>query len=163
MEKKTHKYTEQEAYQKLSALCALAEYCCWDMMKKMRTWVFEDEENSDDIKQRIIYRLVSERFIDESRFAKAFVRDKFRYNHWGAMRIQQELKMRHIAQKHIDDAMEEIEDDDNMDTLRDLINKKRPSVKGKSEYEIRAKLIRFAIGRGFKMDDVIKIVGDISR
>lgn len=161
MEKKTHKYTEQEAYQKLSALCALAEYCCWDMMKKMKNWEFEDNDCKDEIKEHIISKLVSERFIDESRFAKAFVRDKFRYNHWGVVRIQQELKMRHIAQKHIDIAIQEIDDDDNLDTLRDIIQKKKSSVKGKSDYEIKVKLIRFAVGRGFKMDDVIKIVGDL--
>lgn len=156
MEKKKHKYSEQEAYIKLSALCAVAEYCKHDMRKKMKNW-----ELPDGAEEKIITRLVKERFVDEKRFAHAFVRDKFRYNRWGRVRIAQELKMRHIDENVIEDALEEIEEDDNLQTLREIIEKKRPSVKGKSEYEIRGKLIRFALGRGFSMSDAVKVIGDL--
>jgi len=156
MERKTHKYSEQEAFGKLSALCAVAEYCCHDMEKKMRNW-----ELPEGAGERIVQKLVAEKYIDENRYAHAFVREKFRYNHWGRVKIQHELRLRHISQRNIDDALEEIPSEDNLQTLRDLINKKRPSVKGQSEYEIRGKLIRFAIGKGFAMDDVIKVVGDL--
>ena len=156
MEKQKKKYTEQEAYARLSALCAMGERCCHDVLKKMNNW--ELPEGAED---RIIEKLVKERFVDEGRFARAFVRDKFRYNRWGKIRIQQELRLRQIPQKHIDDALEEIESDDNLSTLKEIIRKKRPSVKGKSEYEIKAKLIRFAIGRGFSMDDITKVIGDM--
>lgn len=154
MESKKHAYTEQEAYQKLSALCALGEHCCHELQQKMRRW-----ELPESVQERILSRLVKERFVDEERFAHAFVRDKFRYNHWGKMRILQELKLRHIATKHIENALKEIEDEDNLSTLKAIIQKKRPSVKGKTPYEIRAKLIRFALGRGFAMDDIEKVVG----
>lgn len=156
MEKKKHKYSEQEAYIKLSALCAVAEYCVCDMRKKMSNW--ELPEGAED---RIVHKLVSEKFVDEERFAHAFVRDKFRYNRWGRVRIAQELRKKHIDANTIEDALEEIDEGDNLDTLRELINKKRPSVKGKSEYEIRGKLIRFAIGRGFSMSDAVKVIGDL--
>ncbi len=175
MERKKHKYTEQEAYTKLSALCAVAEYCLYDMRKKMKEWslvkgpTFGDgdstlddaEKTNEECKERILKRLVEEKFIDENRYAHAFVRDKFRYNKWGKVRITQELRMRCISQKNIDEALEEIDSNDNLDTLRELITKKRLSVKGKSEYEIRCKLIRFALGRGFSMDDAVKVVGDL--
>lgn len=69
--------------------------------------------------------------------------------------------MRKIDSSIIDDALTEIPEEDNLDTLRNLINNKRKSVKGKSDYEIRCKLIRFALGRGFQMDDILKIVGDV--
>lgn len=156
MEKKKHIYTEEESYLKLSALCAVSEQCCHDMMQKMRRWGLAEE-----LAEKVVSRLVKERFIDEGRYAKAFVRDKFRYNHWGRMRIEQELKKRKIAQRHIDEALEEIDEKDNLESLREMIRKKRPSVKGKNEYEIRGKLIRFALGRGFQMDDIIKVVGSL--
>lgn len=152
METKKHTYSEQEAYIKLSALCASAEYCEYDLRKKARNW--------DTPLDSIISRLRQERFIDDSRYAHAFVRDKFRYNHWGRVRITQELKMRKISADIIEDALCEIPEEDNLDTLRRLIDTKRKSVKGKSEYEIRGKLIRFALGRGFQMDDIIKVVGE---
>lgn len=153
MERKKRKYTEQEVYIKLSALCASAEYCEYDLRKKARNW--------DVPLDSIISRLRKERFIDDSRYAHAFVRDKFRYNHWGRIRIIQELKLKHIDSCVIDDALEEIEEEDNLSTLRQLIETKRKSVKGKSDYEIKCKLIRFALGRGFLMDDITKIVGDL--
>lgn len=152
METKKHTYSEQEAYIKLSALCASAEYCEYDLRKKARNW--------DTPLDSIISRLRQERFIDDSRYAHAFVRDKFRYNHWGRVRITQELKMRKISADIIEEALCEIPEEDNLDTLRRLIDTKRKSVKGKSEYEIRGKLIRFALGRGFQMDDIIKVVGE---
>jgi regulatory protein len=151
-----HKYTEQEAYLRLSAQCAMSEHCRYDVMAKMRRW-----EVPQEVAERIASKLEKEKFIDEERYARAFVRDKFRYNHWGRVRIEHELRMRQISPNHIEAALEEIEEDDNLEALRDIISKKRPSVKGKNEYEIRGKLIRFALGRGFAMDDVIKVVGSL--
>ena len=153
MERRQHNYTEQEAYLKLSAQCAMSEQCCHDMMKKMRNWQMDTE-----VAEKVVARLVKEGFINEERYARAFVRDKFLYNHWGKVRIEHELKMRHIAPKHIEAGLEEIEEEDNLEALRRLIEKKRPSVKGKSDYEIKGKLIRFALSRGFEMDDILEVV-----
>lgn len=156
MEKRKHIYTEQEAYLRLSTLCAMGEQCEEDVRRKMKRW-----EIADGVAEKIVERLVKERFIDEARYAKAFVRDKFRYNHWGRVRIEQELRMRHIAQKHIEMGLEELKEEDCLDTLKEIIQKKRPTVKGKSEYEIKGKLIRFALGRGFVMEDILKVVGNL--
>lgn len=156
MEKRKHIYTEQEAYQKLSALCAMSEQCCYDVMQKLKRW-----EVAEDMAERIVAKLVKEKFIDEERYARAFVRDKFRYNHWGRVKIEHELKLKRIASRHIEQGLEELKEEDNLETLRQLIEKKRPSVKGKNEYEIKVKLIRFALGRGFEMDDIMKVYGDL--
>lgn len=157
MEKKKRAYSEQEAYNKLSALCAMSELCCYDMQRKMRNW-----EMPEGARERVVEKLLKERFIDEARYAHAFVRDKFRYNHWGKVRIQQELRLRNIAQHLIDDALQEnIPQEDNLSTLKDLIEKKRPTVKGRSQYEVKGKLIRFAVSKGFSIDDVMKVVGDL--
>ena len=59
MERKKHIYTEQEAYLKLSALCAMSEQCCYDVMKKMKRW-----EVADEVAERIVAKLVKEKFID---------------------------------------------------------------------------------------------------
>lgn len=153
MERKQHIYTEQEAYQKLSALCAMSEQCCHDMMRKMSRWQMDQE-----VAEKVVARLVKEGFINEERYARAFVRDKFRYNHWGEVKIKHELKLKGISQKHIEAGLEELDEDDNLNALREIIQKKRPSVKGKSDYEIRCKLIRFAVGRGFDMNDIMKVL-----
>ena len=156
MERKKRVYSEKEAYEKLAAVCAVRECCCYDVEKKWKMWEVEE-----DVRERILNRLVGEKFIDEERFARAFVKDKFRYNHWGKVRIQQELRMRKISQKQIEEALAEIDGEDNLEVLKELIRKKRMSVKGKNEYEIRGKLIRFALGKGFEMEDVVKVVGSM--
>ncbi|MGX8683077.1 MAG: regulatory protein RecX, partial [Bacteroidales bacterium] len=102
MERKQHIYTEQEAYQKLSALCAMSEQCCHDMMRKMSRWQMDQE-----VAEKVVARLVKEGFINEERYARAFVRDKFRYNHWGEVKIKHELKLKGISQKHIEAGLEE--------------------------------------------------------
>lgn len=151
-----HVYTEEEAYARLTALCARGELCLYDVERKMTRWGMEGEAV-----EHVSARLVEERYVDEARFARAFVRDKFRYNRWGKMRIVRELQLRRIDRSTIDEALEEMDDKDVLHILRDLVAKKRPSVKGRNEYEIRGKLTRFALGRGFAMDDVLKVVGSL--
>lgn len=131
------------------------------MRKKMDRWLLTDKDGNvadEGTVERILERLVRERFVDEERYAHAFVRDKSRYNRWGRVRIQQELRKRKIPALIIEDALTEIVEKENLDTLRTLIERKRPSVKGKNDYEVRMKLIRFAISRGFAMDDISKVI-----
>ena len=162
MNKQSHRYTEQEAFQKLSALCAVAEYCKADMRRKMEHWLLTDAEAEKDAaaKERVISRLVKEQYIDERRYAHAFVRDKFRYNRWGKLRIQQELRMKGIAQEVIGEALQELPAEETEETLRRLIEQKRPSVKGQNAYEINMKLMRFALSRGFEADMARKVIGE---
>ena len=70
--------TEQEAYLRLAALCAQAEHCQYEMLEKMRRW-----ELTDEVQARVMQRLVAERYVDDERYARAFVKDKVRYNKWG--------------------------------------------------------------------------------
>ena len=156
MEKKKKKLSESEAFNKLSALCATAEYCRADIMKKMSNW-----ELPYGCEGNIISRLIKERYIDESRYAKAFTRDKFRYNGWGMMRIERELRIKGIDNALIEEAKSEIDETENDEMLRRLIEGKRRTVKGKSEYEIKAKLMRYAVSKGFTMESIYRIIGDL--
>lgn len=139
--------TENEAYLTLAALCAQAEHCQWEMLEKMRRW-----ELSDEAQARVMERLVKERYVDDERYARAFVKDKIRYNKWGRQKVEQAL-----WQKHIDDdirqrVLDEVDDDEYLSILRPLLQQKRKSTKAQSDYELNQKLIRFALGRGFTFD-----------
>ena len=79
--------TEQEAYLQLAALCAQAEHCQQEMRDKMRRW-----ELDETVQNRIIDRLIKERYVDDERYARAFVKDKIRYNKWGRRKVQQARK-----------------------------------------------------------------------
>ena len=139
--------TEQEAYLTLAALCAQAEHCSWEMTEKMRRW-----EISEEAQARVLQRLISERYIDDERFARAFVKDKICYNKWGRRKVEQALWLKRIDHSIGQSILDEVDDEEYLGILRPLLKQKRKGIKAKSEYELTMKLIKFALGRGFTMD-----------
>ena len=139
--------TEQEAYLRLAALCALAEHCEYEMQEKMRRW-----EIADDAQARVMQRLITERYVDDERFARAFANDKVKYNKWGRRKVEQAMWLKHIAEDIRQRVLDSIDDEEYIAILRPLLQQKRRSVKAHNDYELRQKLIKFAIGRGFTMD-----------
>lgn len=139
--------TEQEAYLTLSALCAQAEHCQWEMKEKMRRW-----ELTEEAQARVMQRLVSERYVDDERYARAFVKDKVRYNKWGRRKVEQALWQKHIDESVRQQVLDEVDDDEYISILRPMLQQKRKSTKASSDYELNGKLIKFAMSRGFTMD-----------
>ena len=139
--------TEQEAYLTLAALCAQAEHCQWEMMEKMRRWEVDDAAQA-----RVMERLVKERYVDDERYARAFVKDKVRYNKWGRRKVEQALWQKHIADDIRSRVLDEVDDEEYLSVLRPLLMQKRKSTKAQSDYELNQKLMRFALGRGFTYD-----------
>ncbi|MDE5783276.1 MAG: RecX family transcriptional regulator [Prevotella sp.] len=139
--------TGQQAYQKLSALCARSEHCQQEMLDKMRQWGVSEEEQA-----QVMARLIKEKYVDDSRFARAFVYDKIRYNKWGRRKVEQALWMKHIDESIGQQVLDEVDDKEYLQILRPMLRQKQRSIKGGSEYERSMKLIKFAIGRGFTMN-----------
>ncbi len=139
--------TEQEAYLQLATLCAQAEHCEQEMRDKMKRW-----EIDETVQNRIIDRLVKERYIDNERYARAFVKDKIRYNKWGRRKVQQALWMKRIDNDIQQRVLDEIDEKEYLDVLRPLLKQKRKSTKAANDYELNQKLVRFALGRGFTFD-----------
>lgn len=147
--------TEQEAYLTLAALCAQAEHCQWEMVEKMRKWEIPEEAQA-----RIMERLVKERYVDDERFARAFAKDKVRYNKWGRRKVEQALWQKHIDEDIRKNVLNEIDDEEYLSVLRPLLKQKRKSIKAQNDYELNQKLVRFALGRGFTFD-IIKQCIDV--
>ena len=84
--------TEQGAYLQLAQLCARSEHCQHEMLEKMRQW-----EMSDEAQARVMQRLIQERYVDDERYARAFVNDKIRYNKWGRRKVEQALWTKRIS------------------------------------------------------------------
>ena len=139
--------SEQEAYLQLAALCAQAEHCQQEMRDKMKRWDVDETAQN-----RIIARLVKERYINDERFSRAFVKDKIRYNKWGRRKVQQALWMKRIDDEIQQRVLDEIDEKEYLDVLRPLLKQKRKSIKANSDYELNQKLVRFALGRGFTFD-----------
>ena len=139
--------TEQEAYLQLAALCAQAEHCEQEMRDKLKRW--DIDESAQD---RIIQRLIRERYIDNERYARAFVKDKIRYNKWGRRKVQQGLWMKHIDDDIQQRVLSEVDDAEYLAVLKPLLKQKAKSIKAENDYELTQKLVRFALGRGFTYD-----------
>ena len=140
----TKEKTEQEVYLQLAAMCAQAEHCEQEMRDKMKRWGVEP-----DAQDRVVARLVKERYIDNERYARAFVKDKIRYNKWGRRKVMQALWMKRIDDDIQHRVLDEIDDKEYIDVLIPLLKQKRKTIKAKSDYELNQKLARFALGRGF--------------
>ena len=143
----------EQALNKLANYCSRGERCMYDVRKKLDAW-----EITTSDQEKIIRRLQEGKFLDESRYCRAFVNDKSKYSHWGIFKIKYALKKKHISDDLIREALEIIDLEENREQLRQLIERKRKSVKGKNEWEIRQKLIRFALGRGFSLEEVEKVI-----
>ena len=140
--------TEQPAYHNHSALCARAEPCTYEMDEKMRRWQLPEDE-----RRRVIDRLTEERFIDEERYCRFFVRDKIRQNKWGRRKVEQALYMKRIPEDRVARVLDEVDRETYIEILRPLLQAKRKTVKANSDYELECKLIRFALSRGFSVDE----------
>ena len=140
----TKEKTEQETYLQLAAVCAQAEHCEQEMRDKMKRWGVSPEAQN-----RVIERLTRERYIDNERYARAFVKDKIRYNKWGRRKVQQALWMKRIDDDIQRRVLDEIDEKEYLDVLIPLLKQKRKTIKAQNDYELNQKLVRFALSRGF--------------
>jgi regulatory protein len=98
--------------------------------------------------------LISEKYLNDERFACAYAKDKFRFNRWGKQKIAFMLRAKGISPEIIGRAFVEIEDSEYAEDLRKLLADKAKTIKAKDKYDLRNKLMRFALGRGFEPDQI---------
>lgn len=148
---------KQWALNKSMAICSKSEKCIADIEKKLMQW-----EISTDAIQEIISTLVEQKFIDEVRYAKFYVRDKFRFNRWGKRKITYMLKGKGIPSATVFEAIQEIDDNEYFNVLVELLKSKLHRTKFRDNYEKKAKLLSFAQGRGFEYDIISEAIYSIS-
>jgi regulatory protein len=102
--------------------------------------------------------MISEGFLNEERFAKAFAGGKFRMKRWGRIKIVNELEARGLTKNCIKAGLKEIDDEDYQQALEEVLEKRSTQVDEADEFIRRDKIARFAIQRGFEPELVWKIV-----
>jgi len=152
-----NKLSYEQALHRLATYCSRAERCVWDVRRKMDAWEIPYEQQNS-----IVEQLRKEQFLDEARYCKAFVNDKAKYNRWGIHKIRFELGKRQIPETLIREALENLDADETREHLRLLIERKKKTVKGKNDREIRQKLLRFAASRGFSSKDIESVLGAVT-
>jgi regulatory protein len=128
-------------------LCSRQEKCSSDILKKLSDWGVGEEEAA-----RILEKLTEQKFVDDRRYAKAYTRQQHTLRKWGRIRIRMVLKQKGIPGSFIDEALDELDEQDYRQTLREEMQKKRRSLKGKNRYDLLARLQKFAYGRGYEPD-----------
>lgn len=149
-----------EAKSKLEALCAYQERCQFEIDQKLISWKIPEDQRNE-----LIADLISNNFIDEQRFAEAFVSGKFRIKRWGRIKITSYLKQKHISIYSIKKGLEEINLDEYWETLVVLASKKKIELDLKitDNWEKKNKVFRFLQSKGYESDlisDAIKEVFD---
>ena len=151
--------TADQALQSLMRECARSERSSGDALRLMKRWGVADEDA-----QKVLARLLSERFIDDSRYAEAFVRDKLNLSGWGAYKIKSALRAKEVSKEIIDEvAAQMIEAADMCERLEEIMVRRMRTLKYSSPYDAKTKLIRFAASRGFDLDQAIECATKITR
>ncbi len=143
------------ALNKAMKLCSAREFCANDIRGKTESWGIGKEGT-----EKIIDLLKKEKFIDERRYAAAYAKDKFNYNKWGKLKISAGLKMKGIPVDIIKDSLEMIDNEKYRELLGKLISSHRKKIKAKNQYDLKAKLMRYGISKGFESWMLYELLGE---
>ncbi len=154
MQKKS--FTVDEIKKKLEYYCAYQERCHIEVEQKIREYNLIPEA-----REYILLSLIKDNFLNEERFAKSFVRGKFRIKHWGKKRIIKELKHKDISDYNIKKSLEEINQQEYLQKIY-TIAKKKNNISKETDINIRKKkLINFLILKGYETELIYKTINEI--
>jgi len=147
----------QTSLNKAMALCSQREYCVSDIREKLQSWAVSENDA-----ERIIKMLIKENFINEKRYSEAFVKDKFNHNKWGRVKIAAHLKLKSVPADLIRQAMGSIDEETYLKRLREIVSEHRKSVKARNQFDLKGKLFRYGMSKGFESSLLYDILNDIS-
>ena len=156
MNQKPKEISESKALSRMASQCARREYSAFDIETKLQRYNLDK-----DTIERIIAQLKKEKFIDELRFTRSFIKDKIRFNKWGKKKIEFGLRQKRVPESIVSEAFLDFTDEELNESLHDLLQKKWKTIKGDSDYNRRNKLIRFGLSRGFDMNNIMKCIENI--
>ena len=145
--------TYEQALSRAAALCSGSEHCSSEIRKKLLQWGLTSAQAED-----IISYLDKEKYIDNKRFCRAYCLDKFRYNHWGRIKVSQMLRMLEIENKDINEGLAAIDEKEYSEVLLHILEQKNRQLKDPDSYVRKGKLIRHALSKGFEMNVIINMV-----
>ncbi len=151
--------TPQQALQSLMRMCARSERSSGDAMRLMRRWGLSEEDA-----RKVLARLQAERFIDDARYAEAFVRDKLNLSGWGAYKIKMALRAKGVSSDIVESVVAPmLAETDMAERLEDVMVRRMRTLKYNSPYDAKTKLIRFAASRGYDMEQAIECASKLIR
>ncbi len=155
MKKDVKKYSFLEAKQKIEAWCAYQDRCHSETYKKIRNYGINDEDTN-----ALLSHLIEYNFLNEQRFADNFVSGKHRIKKWGRQKIKAHLKKKNVPDACINEALKTIDEDAYRQQINDLATKKWKEKK-ETSFEIKLKVQRYLVSKGYEYDLIYDILEDI--
>lgn len=140
---------------RLKILCSRREYSVSDVMKKALAALDSDKELASEV----VDELMAERYVDDFRYASAYARDKASIAGWGRAKIRYMLSAKGVARDVIDKALGEVDESKADTRMESLLRNKCRTLK--NDPQVRVKLLRFAVGRGYSYEESSRIVNMI--
>ena len=142
---------------KMAKYCAYQERCVKDVREKLKTYDIPQED-----RDKILDFLLDNRFVNDERFAKSFVRGKVNQSGWGVNKILFHLMQKGIDKDLIDEALQETDEEVYRQRLINILKTKSKTVKAKNDYERKRKLAAYAIQKGFEGSLVWETMNDLA-
>ena len=146
----------KEVYTKMAQLCSRSEQCSADIRKKMIAYEIKDE-----LIEEIIEKLKAEKFIDDERYVKAYVSDKFRLNKWGKIKMRYYLKAKGLSNEVIEKGFLEIKEEQYKKVLISTLKEKAKTIKSGDKFDKMGQIIRFAQSRGFEPEMIHRYLPEV--
>lgn len=147
--------TPADALIKIQGVCATAEYCSSEVLTRLNKWGI-----TDSIRQKILERLIKDKFVDDKRFAESFVKDRLMFAGWGRNKIRIALIKKRIPHDIISDVLSDVDIEYYTEKLAGILTSKARSIAEGNTYEGRTKLFRFGVMRGFEPGIVSEVMRD---
>lgn len=132
--------------------CARKECCRRDVYRKILEWQALDWEARE-----MVDWLTDQNFVNDRRYAEAYTNDKLRFNKHGRVKIAHQLRTKHIDKAVVADVLSKIDENQYLQTLVDELQKKHRTLQGDA-FEIKGKLFRFAMSRGFEQEIIAEAI-----
>ena len=146
----------KEVYTKMAQLCSRSEQCSADIRKKVIAYEIKDE-----LVDEIIAKLKTEKFLDDERYVKAYVSDKFRLNKWGKIKMRYYLKSKGLSNDVIEKGLQEINEEQYKKVLISTLKEKAKTIKSGDKFDKMGQIIRFAQSRGFEPEMIHRYLPEV--
>ncbi|SKC11053.1 regulatory protein [Soonwooa buanensis] len=152
MEKKS--FTFDEIKLKMLNYCVYQDRCHYEVEQKMREFLLIPEA-----KEEILLYLIQEKYLDEERFVRSYIRGKFYIKHWGRNKIKLNLKQKQISDKLMGRCWDEIDDSDYQKQIILFIEKQSGSINEPNAFKKKNKIIKFLLSKGYEYDCILDAFG----
>lgn len=152
----TEKPPDKTALNRARALCAQYEYSAGDIRTKLHLWGI----NTSDTEE-IIATLVKENFLNDARYAAEFLRDKLYNKKWGKIKISSLLRAKSIPDEIIRSVLETVDDEYYRNTIKEILSSHRKFIKAKNKYDLKGKLLRYGLSKGYESHLLYDILNDL--